>query len=176
MQGSPRPCVWGVGWACAGKAKRQAAMALLGCLEKLCSSNDPISAEQWARALRSRLLAGSDLEILDVDVLNNLAILYYSRMQYRRSLKAARRQRHHDLAVGRDPQGGPPPQLLRHPRPPEAPQRRAALRQQRTLAPGALLLPRDRGCPRDRAAVRQAFPSCTQPVLTEICLCHAHSC
>jgi tetratricopeptide (TPR) repeat protein len=80
--------VWGVGWACAGKAKRQAAMALLGCLEKLCSSNDPISAEQWARALRSRLLAGSDLEILDVDVLNNLAILYYSRMQYRRSLKA----------------------------------------------------------------------------------------
>jgi len=69
------------------KVRRQLALAFVGCLERLCHANNPLDAERWASSLRTQLLVGSDLEILEVDVLNNLAILYYSRQQYKRSLK-----------------------------------------------------------------------------------------
>eukprot|EP01043_Picozoa_sp_COSAG02_P070965 COSAG02_NODE_12781_length_1495_cov_1.824499_1_plen_370_part_01 len=68
-------------------AKRQLGLAFVGALEKLCSGNRPLEAERWARALRTQFLLG-ELELLQVDCLNQLAILYFARSQHKRALKA----------------------------------------------------------------------------------------
>ena len=70
-------------------AKRQLGLAFVGALEKLCSTNQPLEAERWARALRTQYLLG-ELELLQVDCLNQLAILYFARNQHKRALKAVK--------------------------------------------------------------------------------------
>lgn len=70
-------------------AKRQLGLAFVGALEKLCAANQPLEAERWARAMRTQYLLG-ELELLQVDCLNQLAILYFSRNQLKRALKAVK--------------------------------------------------------------------------------------
>ena len=70
-------------------AKRQLGLAFVGALERLCSANRPLDAERWARALRTQFLLG-ELELLQVDCLNQLAILYFARNQHKRALKAVK--------------------------------------------------------------------------------------
>jgi hypothetical protein len=70
------------------RSKRQLATAFVGALERLCITGAPADAERWSRALRTQLLQGSDLEVLDVDCLNHLAIMHFSRSQYKRAGKA----------------------------------------------------------------------------------------
>ena len=70
-------------------AKRQLGLTFVGALERLCSANRPLEAERWARALRTQFLLG-ELELLQVDCLNQLAILYFARSQHKRALKAVK--------------------------------------------------------------------------------------
>ena len=70
-------------------AKRKLGIVFVAALNKLCAANQALEAERWAKVLRTQYLLG-ELELLQVDCLNHLAILYYSRKQSKRALKAVK--------------------------------------------------------------------------------------